>query len=61
MSVGAKVGQKRAVDPVEQELPPMGVLGTKLGPSLLLTAEPPPVPFATSYLCVFSQHAANAR
>lgn len=66
MSVGAKVGQKRAVDPVELELPvivipPMRVLGTELRPLLLLTAESSPVPFATSYLCVFSQHAANAR
>lgn len=63
MSVGAKVGQKRAVDPVELELlvivkPAMGVLGTELG-SLLLTAEPSPVLFAISYLGVFSQHAAN--
>jgi len=64
MSVGAKVGQKRAVDPVELELlvivkPAMGVLGTELGSLLLLTAEPSAVLFATSYLGVFSQHAAN--
>lgn len=57
MSVDPKVGQKRAVDPVELELlvigkPPMGVLGTELG-SLLLTADPSPVRFSTSHLCVF--------
>lgn len=64
MSVGAKVGQRRAVYLVELEFPvivmsPIGVLGTELWSLLLLTAEPSPVPFTTSYLCIFSQPTAN--